>query len=459
MNDTNRGKKKQRITHNATDEGIDRANRALKRNFKSKTDFAKFSYVSRSTITKFFAQEPIQSDCFQKICEELQLSDWREIAGIKQTEKLKAREIDCPSNTNLNKGKESVQTLTRQITVIDEPNNTVLAVITLQGDINSAPNKEIFETILCEYSGKIIKVIDRHKGSIKLLIEGSPEDIKWIVFLIESNEITELSGFPVEEIEIIDENSDAEETTKSNNKWSLVKEIVSQPDKDRNLSGANLSGADLSGANLSGADLSGADLFGADLSGADLSGADLSGADLSDVNLFGAVLRNTDLSGADLRNAYLRNIDLRNANLSGANLNSAYLPGANLSGANLNSADLSDVNLNGADLRNANLIGAYLIGAYLIGAYLNSANLNSANLRNANLRNANLIGAYLNSADLSNAQLLSTNLTDADLSGAKVKKARFRDNIGISVTIQHDLKVKGAIFEDSSPGDRSKVFA
>ena len=141
MNDTSRGSKKQRITYTATDEGIERAKNALRRDFGSQANFIKYSVISRTTINKFFNQKPIQFDCFQKICEELKLSDWQEITGIKQAEKLKGKEIAHPSSTYLNEGREPVQTLTRQITVMDESNKTVIAVITLKGDINSDPNK------------------------------------------------------------------------------------------------------------------------------------------------------------------------------------------------------------------------------------------------------------------------------------------------------------------------------
>ena len=140
-------------------------------------------------------------------------------------------------------------------------------------------------------------------GSIKLFVEGFPEDIKQIVSLIESKEITELSGFTIEEIEIVDESSDAEETTESNNKWSLVKEIVSQPVKGRKLRGADLSGANLSGAYLRSARLVQTNLRSARLNHANLIEANLIGADLSNAQLFGADLTDADLSGAKVENA------------------------------------------------------------------------------------------------------------------------------------------------------------
>ncbi|MDJ0718151.1 MAG: pentapeptide repeat-containing protein [Prochloraceae cyanobacterium] len=349
-------KKKQKITYTATDEGLERAERALKRDFGAKTNFAKSSYISRSTITKFFSKKPIQFDCFEQICKELKLSNWQEIAGINPTDIVKNIKVNNAVSNSPNEGNEPVQTITRrEITVEDESNNTVLAVISLQGDINSAPNQKTFEDILKNYSGKKIIIKDIKEGSIKLFVEGSSEDIKQIRSLIESKEITELSGFPIEKIEILD-------------KWTLVKKIV-----NRSLKTKNLRNADLSGANLSNADLSNADLGNADLSNADLSNADLIGADLRDANLSGADLigahLSTDLSGANLSVANLRGANLSVANLRGANLSVANLIGANLSGANLRDANLRDANLISADLIDANLIDANLNGAEVKNAH------------------------------------------------------------------------------------------
>ena len=117
MNDINRSRKKQKITYTATPEGIERAERALKRSgFGSKSNFAESVLISRSTVTKFFGQKPIQLDSFQKICQELKLSDWKEIAGIKKEERLidKANEeqlaIRKPSRNSIKK-EASVETI------------------------------------------------------------------------------------------------------------------------------------------------------------------------------------------------------------------------------------------------------------------------------------------------------------------------------------------------------------
>ena len=82
MNDKNRSRKKPKITYIATDEGIERANKAVERNFGSRSKLIEAIRPSRSTVDKFFAQKPIEFDGFQEICEALGLSDWQTIAGM-----------------------------------------------------------------------------------------------------------------------------------------------------------------------------------------------------------------------------------------------------------------------------------------------------------------------------------------------------------------------------------------
>jgi uncharacterized protein YjbI with pentapeptide repeats len=461
-------KKKRKITISASSEGIKRAENALIRlGFESQINFAKSQLLARSTVSKFFNCRPIQPDSFKKICHELKL-DWRKIAALPEEQQSQIPEINDCINPDINEVGENMvtQTFYRQVTVIDKKANIIKAEIKLIGDINSLTDLSRVEFILREYSGDTINITDIKEGSIRLTVEGSQEDIDRLVSLIKSGELKEVSGFPVADVQILSESSEDDESNELNNKWHLVREIVTQGIRPRNLSGVDLSDADLSGVDLSGADLSGADLSSADLSDADLRSADLRSADLRSANLSGA-----NLSGADL-------ID---ANLSGADLNSAkliyaYLIRAYLSGADLIDAYLFGANLSGADLRFANLSGAYLFGANLIGANLSEANLRSADLIGADLSGADLIGAdlrgaYLSRADLRGAYLRFVNLSGADLSGAnlrradlsganlsktKVEKARFRANLGFSESMKQDLIKQGAIFEDS-PGDRPEV--
>jgi uncharacterized protein YjbI with pentapeptide repeats len=406
-------RKKKKMTISASSEGVKIAENALIRlGFDSKSNFAKSKFLARSTVTKFFQCQPIQPDSFKEICQELKL-DWTKIAELSEEEPSQIPGITDCINPDINEGVEKMLTPSfySQVTVIDKKTNTVKAEIKLIGDINSFGDSSRVEFILREFSGDTIKIIDIKEGSIRLTVEGSQEDIARLVSLIKSGELKEVSGFPVEDVQILSESSEDDERNELNNKWCLVREIVTQGIRDRNLSGVDLSDADLSRTNLNSAKLSGADLSGADLNRANLNSADLSGADL----------RSADLSGADLNRANLNSADLSGANLRSANLFGANLSGADLSGADLNSADLNSADLNSADLNSAKLFHAYLI---------------RANLSGANLSGADLIDAYLSGANLSKT---------------KVEKARFSSNLGISESMKQDLIKQGAIFEDS-PG-------
>jgi hypothetical protein len=338
-------RKKKKITIPASSEGVKIAENALKRlGFDSKINFAQSQLLSRRTITRFFQCRPLQLDSFQKICQELKL-DWTKIAGISEEKHSKIPAINDCINPDFNEGGEKMHTPTfyRQVTVIDKKTNTIKAEIKLIGDINSFGDSSRVEFILREFAGDTIKITDIKEGSIRLTVEGSQEDIDRLVSLIKSGELKEVSGFPVADVQILSESSEDDESNELNNKWCLVREIVTQGIRHRNLSGVDLSDADLSGAYLIDADLSGADLSGADLSGANLSGANLSGANLIRANLIRANLIRADLSVADLSVAYL---------------SVAYLSGANLSDANLSDANLSDAYLSDANLIRANLIRA-----------------------------------------------------------------------------------------------------
>ena len=348
MTDSCGKSKKKKFTINATEAGIGIAERALIRlGFETKTNFAKSHYIGRSTVTKFFSRKPIQLDTFKKICQELKLN-WREIAGI---EEAQSQQPKIDSRKNLAKDGEARQmgeSGSRQVTIIEPSTGTIKAEITLTGNINSVSNLKILETILREHSGNTIQIQDIQEGSIKLTIEGSPEDIKKLVARIKSGELSQIYTFPVEDIQILTENSEDNSSDFGNSKWRLVQEIVTNS---------------IIGRKLRGADFSDTDLRGADLINANLRGADLVNADLINANLRGANLINADLINANLRGADLIDADLINANLRGANLIDADLINANLRGANLIDADLINANLINANLINANLIDTDLINA------------------------------------------------------------------------------------------------
>jgi hypothetical protein len=299
---------KKKITYTASIQGIERADNALKRlGFESKSKFAESQLLARSTVTKFFQCQPIQLDSFKRICKALKLN-WAEVAGIIEEGQSQGLERNSHSSPDTDEVVQ-VQAVQRQVTVVDKQSKKIKAVIVLEGDINSVNSdlKVSLELALRTYPGDTIKITDIQAGSIRLIVEGSQEHIERLVSRIQSGQITELSGFPVEDIQILNESSDDEESDELNDKWHLVQEIVNHTVVGRNLIDADLSDADLSRANLIDADLSGADLSGADLSSANLSGANLIGAYLSGANLSGADLSSANLSGANVENARFGN--------------------------------------------------------------------------------------------------------------------------------------------------------
>ena len=415
MKNCSPGKKNKKLTIIASLNGIEKAEKALIRlGFESKSNLAKSQLIGRSTVTRFFQSKPIQLDSFKRICQALTL-DWREIAGIAEENRSKPLTRNDGSSSELLEGVEEGQAPRRKVTVIDKQSQTTKAVIVLEGDIDSVENLEFIQFILRTYSGDSINIIDIQSGSIRLIVEGSPEDIERLVSGLKSGELKNLSGFPVEDIIILSERLDDDQNNEFDQKWGLVEEIASGGAVGRDLRGADLSDADLSYANLIDADLSDTDLSDTDLSNTDLSRANLRGADLS-----GADLSRAHLSDAILSDTRLIETILINANLSCAQLSDTNLSRAHLSGANFTRSYLSGTNLSGTNLSRANLSGADLSRAYLSGAYL-----------------------------------IDANLSGAILIGAEVKNARFGNNLGIDESMKRDLIKRGAIFDDL-PGDRSE---
>jgi uncharacterized protein YjbI with pentapeptide repeats len=500
-------RKKKKLTLIASKQGVETAERALIRlGFDSKSNFAESQRLSRSTVTNFFNQIPIQLDSFKRICDALKLK-WQQVAGITE-DSINSEQIERSVNPSpdIEKGVK-LKMLVRQVSVIDQQSRTIKSVIILKGEIDSISNLRILATILRENGGDTIQIIDIQEGSIKLIIEGSQEDIERLLIQINSGELTEIDGFPVEDAQILSESSEdvedaqilsesldfdkllekvnrlliqikSEELTEidgfpvedaqilrkssedgesSKQKWRLVEEIVTNPISRRNLSGADLSDADLRNACLIGANLSEADLSDSDLRDANLSDTNLSRTNLSGANLSGAKMRFADLSDADLSGADLSGADLSGADLSCTNLSGTDLSGANLSPAYLSPVYLSRTNLKspylkGAKLSFADLRGPYLRGPYLKGTYLKGADLKGADLKGADLRFADLSGTDLRGADLSGADLRGADLRGADLRGIQLKKTLFSDNLGITEKLKQHLIKRGAIFDDS-PGD------
>ena len=75
--------KRKRILITTSIKGVERAQGILKRQGVSSVNaFAKAQLLAKSSVDKFFRQQPIQPDTFIKICEGLNVKDWREFAEL-----------------------------------------------------------------------------------------------------------------------------------------------------------------------------------------------------------------------------------------------------------------------------------------------------------------------------------------------------------------------------------------
>jgi uncharacterized protein YjbI with pentapeptide repeats len=438
---------KKRITVKASVKGVERAEKALvRKGVVSKEEFAKSILMGKSTVDKFFTRKAIQLDSFQRICEGLMITDWRNIAELEDVlEQLPTGNIEEDRIFEGAKvpdmiGVTSEKSATRVI-IWTDPQSGVESEIILEGNIESVDNnfKTTIEVLFNSKLGIKIHVKDINPGSIKITVRGSKKDIAKLLDYINSGAISELEGFPIENSQILSPDFLEELGNKSDReKWDLVQDIITNRISDRKLNGVELSGAELSGAELSGAELIRANLRETRLSEANLSGANLTGANLRETRLSEANLSGANLTGASLSEAVLIRAELSEAILSKAELNEAVLIGARLIGANLT----------GANLYRANLTGARLVRANLTGARLIRANLSEANLSEANLTGVNLSEANLYRADLSKA----------NLTGAIVENCNFGEGLGLSASEKSELKRKGAIFNDA-PGDRSRTLS
>jgi tetratricopeptide (TPR) repeat protein len=143
-------------------------------------------------------------DSFKVICDSLKLK-WEEILETTE-ESINYQPIERQLNpsSDIEEGVKK-KMLVRQVNILEKISQITKTVITLKGDIDSISNIQVIAAILKEHGGDTIQITDIQEGSIKLIIEGSQEDIERLLNKIQSGELKELDGFPVEDAQILAE--------------------------------------------------------------------------------------------------------------------------------------------------------------------------------------------------------------------------------------------------------------
>ncbi|NEO69293.1 MAG: hypothetical protein F6K52_07345 [Moorea sp. SIO3H5] len=208
-----------KLTITASSTGVETAKGALIRlDFESESNLAKSQGLSDSIVTKFFNFKPIQLDSFKRICQALKLK-WIEIAGIAEEKQSEAVSQNDGSSSELVEQQQPPV----EVTVVDRQPETINASIVLKGDIDSAEHLKRIESSLQNSSGETIKISDIKRDSIQLIVEGSQQDIERLVSQIKSGEVIELSGFPVQDIKILNKTSEDDQNNELDPKWDTLK--------------------------------------------------------------------------------------------------------------------------------------------------------------------------------------------------------------------------------------------
>jgi transcriptional regulator with XRE-family HTH domain len=241
----------------ASQEGLEKANRAFKLKGWTQEYLAGAVTSSRQTVNKFFARRAVEKYLFQAICNELGL-EWGEVAELEQEEQS-TRNLGM--DTTQEKTSEVVQEERSATKVLNSPvplvekqnaNSKEQLVITFTGDVESFLNNPEVQEALLTFMKQVSKdasvTINRiEKGSIKITLNGSPEGLKRVEEQIKSGNLTEVLGMPVEDVKLLPSGTTGEEQ----DKICLVQEIIAQEASGQDLSNSDLNGGKSSEAAMS----------------------------------------------------------------------------------------------------------------------------------------------------------------------------------------------------------------
>lgn len=152
--------KRKRLTITLSEKGKHKAELASRRmGLMTKSNLAEISFLSRSTVTKFFTSKPISLESFKRICDLLRL-DPLEVAELEDKKPFESISLSLEREKELNVSEKPI----RQVKVIDSDTEEIKVSIKLQGDLNSVASINLITTILKEHSGNKIEIIDISEG-------------------------------------------------------------------------------------------------------------------------------------------------------------------------------------------------------------------------------------------------------------------------------------------------------
>ena len=190
-------RRRKRILITASIKGVERAHGILKRQgISSMSAFAKPRFLGKSSVDKFFSHQPIQADTFIKICEGLDVKDWRELAELEpvldQSKKgTQVRILQGCSSQDSHEVGESF----RRVTVLS-PIGKVKIELMFEGSIEAvtADVQRLIEACMKNAAGDTIQITDIRAGSVRVTIQGSLKAIARLLDQINAGELTQVEG-------------------------------------------------------------------------------------------------------------------------------------------------------------------------------------------------------------------------------------------------------------------------
>ena len=171
---------------------------------KASQTWADLAITSKATLKRFWAGIAIKTETFQGICIAVGVEDWEKVADLVQP-----NESDETRNADSKKSKKRW-------------------VIELDADFEKIDSRKLIALIheISELGDTVMKIVDIDEGSIKLLFEGSSEDIEKIQELIESGKVKDVLDTPVKRSYILNQTDSIQNVDQFTAEQSTLRNVL-----------------------------------------------------------------------------------------------------------------------------------------------------------------------------------------------------------------------------------------